>query len=106
MTTSRLNLIRPGDGGDARLFEQVEGVLNGQTRNSGTVTLTAGATSTTVNDPRFQSGQRVVLFPTTAHAAAVVATTYVPMPRSAGSFVITHTNTADVDKTFDYIFVG
>ncbi len=105
MTSSRLNLIRPNDGGDSRLFDQTEALLNGQTRNKGTVTLAAGATSTTVQDARYQSGQEVQLFPKTAHAAAVVASTYISA-QNAGNFVITHSNTADVDKTFSYIFIG
>lgn len=103
MTSSRLNLVRPDGSGD--LFDQIEALLNGQSRNSGTLTLTAGATSTDVKDARFQSSQYVVLFPMTAHAAAVVASTYVSA-RTTGQFTITHTNTADVDKTFGYIFVG
>jgi hypothetical protein len=105
MTSSRLNLLRPNEGGDARLFEQMEGVLNGQTRNRGTVTLTAGTTSTAVNDPRFQSAQTVVLMPTTANAAGALATTYISA-RTAKQFTLTHANVGTTDRTFEYLFVG
>jgi hypothetical protein len=103
--SSRLNLLKPDDGKDSRLFDQMEGVLNGQTRNRGTVTLTANAASTSVDDARFQSAQTVVLMPTTANAAAAIATTYVSA-RTAKQFTLTHANNAQVDKTFEYIFVG
>jgi hypothetical protein len=109
MSSTRLNLVRSEDKADIgffrRLFSQIEGLLNGQSRNSGTLTLSAGATSTDVDDARFQSGQRVVLFPTSAHAAAGAASTYVSA-KTTGQFTVTHPNTADVDKTFDYIFIG
>jgi hypothetical protein len=109
MTSSRLNLIRPDDEGRPgtwqRLFDQIEGLLNGQSRNRGSVTLTANAASTTVNDARFQSSQSVVLCPMTANAAAALATTYVSA-RNAKSFVLTHANNAQADKTFEYIFAG
>jgi hypothetical protein len=105
MTSSRLNLLRPNDGGDSRLFTQVESILDGRTRNRGSVTLTANAASTTVLDARFQSSQSVVLCPMTANAAAAVATTYVSS-RTTGSFVLTHANNAQVDRTFEYVFIG
>jgi hypothetical protein len=105
MTSSRLNLLRPNEGGDTRLFDQTEGLLNGQSRNRGSVTLTANAASTAVNDARFQSAQTVVLSPMTANAAAALATTYVSA-RTAKQFTLTHANNAQVDKTFEYIFVG
>lgn len=105
MTSSRLNLIRPGDGGDQRLFEQIEALLNGYARNSGTLTLTANAASTTVSDARFQSSQIPVLVAMTANAAVALATTYVSA-RGAGQFTLAHANNAQVDKTFGYVFVG
>lgn len=107
MTSSRLNLIRPDDGGDTRLFDQIEGLLNGQSRNVGTVTLTASAASTAVDDARFQSSQVPVFVPLTANAAAEygAGTMYVSA-RTAKQFTITHANNAQVDRTFGYIFAG
>jgi hypothetical protein len=103
--SSRLNLLRPNDGGDTRLFDQIEALLNGYSRNRGTLTLTANVTSTDVKDPRFESAQTVVLCPMTANAAAALATTYVSA-RTAKQFTLTHANTATTDRTFEYIFVG
>jgi hypothetical protein len=105
MTSSRLNLLRPNDGGDTRLFEQIEALLNGQSRNGGTFTLAANVASTDVKDARFQSGQIVVFSPLTANAATALATTYVSA-RTAKQFTLAHANNAQTDRTFGYIFVG
>jgi hypothetical protein len=106
---SRDNLLRPIERADetffSRLFDQIEGLLNGRSRNRGTVTLTANVTTTAVDDARFESGQTVVLVPMTANAAGALATTYVSA-RTAKQFTLTHANTATTDRTFEYIFVG
>lgn len=74
----------------------------------GSVTLTANAASTTVTIIRavgMASG--VFLSPQTANAAAAVATTYIaPATMTADSFVITHANNAQADKTFWYQVVS
>jgi hypothetical protein len=107
--SSRLNLLRPNEQVDAtytsRVFDTTEALLNGRSRNRGTLTLTANVTSTDVKDARFQSSQSVVLCPMTANAATAVATTYVSA-RTTGQFTLTHANTATTDRTFEYIFVG
>jgi hypothetical protein len=49
----------------------------------------------------------VFLFPATAHAAAVVATTYVTAPNVvAGQFTVTHAATANGDATFWWVCLG
>lgn len=87
------------------LAETINKVLKGRANNSGTFTLTDGATSTVVIDPAFESSMVPVFVPTTAHAATAIATTYVSA-RTTGSFTLTHANTADTDKTFLYIRWG
>ena len=106
---SRINLLSPADRFDdptliPRLFDMVEQTLNGQTRNSSSVTLEAGETSTTVNDPYFESHQIVLLQPMTLAAAAAQLTTFVSA-RYQGSFVITHAS-ASGSEVFGYVFVG
>lgn len=76
-------------------------VLRGRANNTGTFTLDAGSTSTTVVDPAFESSMVPLLIPTTAHAAAALSGLYVSS-RDKGSFTLTHANTADVDKSFLY----
>jgi hypothetical protein len=105
----RRSLVKPQDqiGGDflQRLWRTLEGIMDGRTRNVGTFTLTANDTTTTVNDARFESHQSVVWSPTTANAATAMTNVRVTT-RNQGSFVLTHSNTADVDKTFLYIIAG
>lgn len=72
----------------------------------GSCTLTASAGSTTVSDINVLTTSRIVLFPTSANAAADVgsaAGVYVSAKNDRTSFVITHPNNANNDKTFDYI---
>lgn len=71
---------------------------DGQT---GTVTLTANATSTTLSDPRITPSSVILLMPTTANAAGAIATTYIGSS-AIGSATITHANTATADRTFKY----
>lgn len=85
----------------------INNMLVGSLNVSDTVTLTANAASTTVTDARcsFQTG--VVLIPTTANAAAAIATTYISeTSRVNGSFVLTHANNAQTDRTFRYVLMG
>lgn len=71
---------------------------------TGTVTLTASTTTTTVTDSRVGHSSYINLMPTTANAAA--ENWYIGTITAGTSFVITHANTADVDKTFTYNIVG
>lgn len=88
-----------------RLFDSVEMLFNGRSRNQGSFTLTAGGTTTTVKHPLFESHQTLTWMPTTANAAGAMTNLYVSA-RTKGQFTLTHSNTATVDRTFEYIFVG
>ncbi len=83
----------------------VNEILKGRMNNTGTVTLTAGATSTDVDDNQFQSDQVPLLVPTTANAAAAITTTYLSA-RDKGTFTLTHANNAQTDRTFLYVRIG
>lgn len=107
---TRETLIRPVDdvsepGFLRRLFDTLELLFNGRTRNQGSVTLAANVTTTTVSHPLFESHQTVVLSPLTANAAAALATTYVSA-RAKGQFTLTHANAATTDREFEFIFAG
>lgn len=69
------------------------------------VTLTANAASTVVTDALVNSESLIVLMPTTANAAAALATTYIATVGD-GTFTITHANNAQADKTFRYGVLG
>lgn len=72
-----------------------------------TVTLTAGATSTTVADVRAGAFSFIGLTPLTANAASTQAAGNVYVStRAKRQFVLTHPNSASVDKTFAYVVLG
>jgi len=64
--------VLPPYGGDQRaVAEIVNGIMNGKTNNTGTVTLaTGGATSTTITDARIGSDSKIILAPASAAAYA------------------------------------
>lgn len=83
------------------IAETVNKLLSGRANNVGSITLTAGATSTVVEDNQFESAMVPLLIPTSANAATAISGLYVSA-RVNGSFTLTHANTADLDKTFLY----
>jgi hypothetical protein len=109
---NRENPINPAEAYDTpgfkrRLFEVLELLLNGRTRNQGSITLDASVTTTAVDNPNFESHQTVVFSPLTANAAAEIGAggMYVSS-RTTGQFTITHANNAQTDRNFEYVFVG
>ncbi len=85
----------------------IQQLAAGRSNAVGSVTLRDGETTTTVAAPNCGAGSHVFLFPQTANAAAVVATTYVLATNvTAGQFIITHASDADTDQTFSYVCLG
>lgn len=68
-------------------------------------TLTPNATTTTVTAPNCATGSAPLPIAMTANAAAALATTYCSAVNN-GSFVITHANNAQVDRTFRFATFG
>lgn len=77
----------------------------GRSNATGSVTLAAGATSTTVAADNCAPQSAVFLFPKTANGAAALATTFI---NSVGkqSFTISHANNAQTDRSFFYVCLG
>lgn len=88
------------------VIEVLKRAMLGGLNCTGTVTLTANAGTTTIQDKRISSQSAVVLTPTTANAAGALATTYASTITPGDSFVLTHTNNAQADKTFNYAILG
>jgi hypothetical protein len=85
----------------------IQGLAQGRSNAVGVVTLRASQTTTTVLAPNCGAGSAVFLFPQTANAAAVVASTYILAANVApGNFVITHPSNSNTDKTFSYVCLG
>ena len=90
-----------------KIAETTNSLRDGKINSTGTVTLTANAGTTTLTDVRIGRTTKVVLVPTTANAAAAVATTYQTYPNAAvEAAVINHANNAQTDKTFAYCLLG
>ena len=69
---------------------------------TGEVTLAvAPATTTAINNSLIVAGSRPFLYPKTANAAGVVATTYATS--GAGTVTVTHAAAASADRTFHYV---
>jgi hypothetical protein len=77
----------------------------GHLQNAGSVTLRASQTTTTVTDERVSVNSVPLFTPMTSSAAATVPTLWVSTV-TTGSFTITHSSTAAVDKTFRYALLG
>ena len=95
-----------GGSADPRLVLQLlREVKSGKLNCAGSVTLTASAASTAVTDANVGVNTVILLMPTTANAAAALATTYVSS-RGDQTFTVTHANNAQVDRTFEYVAIG
>lgn len=101
---ARMYRTLPYQGGEPRAVAEVtNNAMNGKTNNTGSVTLRASNTTTTLNDERLGFDSVVLLSPLTANAAA--QSPYIST-KAKGSVVITHTSVAKADLNFDYIIVG
>lgn len=93
-------------GADARVvIERINRILQGKLNAVTTVTLTAGATSTTLTDSRISAESFIGLTPTTANAATATAVLRVSA-KTSGSATLTHNSTADTDRTYDVLIIG
>jgi len=88
-----------------RLADAINAALQGRIESRGSVTLTAGATTTTVDHPLAHAESVILLMPTTANAAAALANVYVSA-RASRTFTLTHANNAQVDRTFEFMVLG
>jgi len=102
-------VLAPGETGVARIVAAVRQLIAGRSNAAGVVTLAANAASTTVQAPNCASGSAIFLTPCTANAAAELknGTIYVQQANVANkSFVITHANNGQTDRTFYFLAIG
>lgn len=105
MTTGSGLALSPSEVEPHRMAAAIRQLIEGRSNAVGTCTLTANAGSTVVTAVNCGPQSAVFLFPTSANAAAIVAATYVSAV-AAGSFTVTHTNSAATGKTFFYVCLG
>ncbi len=88
-----------------KILLSLQQLAAGRSNATGSVTLAANTTTTTVTPINCAAGSAVFLCPTTANAAAALSTTYVSTVAKQ-SFTLTHANNAQVDRTFYYVCLG
>ena len=81
-------------------------LMRGQSNATLQVTLNAGVTTTTINDARISLQTAPMMVPTTANAAAELASGSVFVTPAKGQAVITHRNNAQTDRTFNVALIG
>jgi hypothetical protein len=96
----------PDTGQHLRLVStSLNNTINGKLNSTGTITLTASATSTTLTDARI-SGNSVILFmPTTANGRTALNNLFVSA-RSNGSATLTHASSSNNDQNLSYCVIG
>lgn len=80
---------------------RINSILRGKTNNVGDVKLTAGATTTQINNPIITPLSHITLSPLSANSAAALATTYISN-RTEGQATLTHANAGTTDRDFTY----
>lgn len=76
-------------------------VIGGKRNATTSLTLAAGVTTTTLTDSRIGYFSVITLMPKTANAAGALAGLYITP--GDGSAVVTHANTATLDRTFGVV---
>ena len=89
-----------------QLAVEINQLLNGRVNSTGSVTLTASVSTTTVQDKRVGDTSVILFMPATVNAATEfgAGTMYVSTITAGTSFVITHVNNAQADRTFRYLW--
>lgn len=88
-----------------RLADAIALLLQGKMNATSEITLTAGATSTTITDPRIGPSTFLGFSPLSASAAAAQGALYVSSQQN-GQATLTHASNAAADQTFRLLLVG
>jgi hypothetical protein len=88
-----------------RVHDVIRGIQAGKLNATTTVTLAAGATTTTFEDERIGPASVILFMPLTAHAAGALGGLHVS-GRAQGSATLAHANSVDADKTFGVAIIG
>lgn len=88
-----------------QLAQAIAGVLQGKINVTQTVTLTASATSTVVQDPRIGANSALLWSPLTASAAANSASIWVGS-RGQGVATLNHSSNPAADMSYIMVILG
>lgn len=100
-----LQSLQPQSATTLQVATTLNEMLKGRGNNVGSITLTPSVTTSTISDIRIKQTMTAVLIPRTANAAAAMTNVYISAVAD-GSITLTHSSTATVDRTFDYILHG
>ena len=100
-----MNVLPPASTSLRLAIQAINQLIAGRSNAAYEVTLTPGATTTTLTSENINANSRPVLTAKTANAAAALATTYA-VTTSAGVVTITHANNAQTDRTFHVLIIG
>tara|TARA_R100001015_G_C4507069_1_gene79868 strand:+ start:49 stop:378 length:330 start_codon:yes stop_codon:yes gene_type:complete len=79
--------------------------IDGKLNSTGSITLRASQTTTTLTDERIGGNSIILFMPTTANANTAKANLYVSS-RGEKTATLTHASSANADQTFGYIVIG
>ena len=101
------NCPSPAETNIAKIVLAIRDLYAGRSNCSGTFTCATGAATTVVSAKNCGSGSKIQITPTTANAATEMGngTIYVGTT-AAGSFTVTHVNSATTGRTFNYVICG
>ncbi len=101
------NTLAPDEKDIYKIVRAVRDLFEGRSNAVGSFTLKPSAGSTTVTAPNCGAASTVLAFAKTANAAAEIGngTMYIGTVNN-GSFVVTHANNAQADRTFLYVTLG
>lgn len=101
------NVPAPNENDLFRIVRAIRDLFEGRSNAVGQFTCATGAATTSVSAANCGSDSKILLTPRHANAAAELGagTLYVSAV-TAGSFTVTHANSATADRTFDYAIQG
>ena len=99
--------VPPQGGSPREVASAINLLIDGKNNATGTFTLTASTTTTTVSDLRAGTNSVITYVPITANASSEIgAGTIFISARNDESFVLTHANNSQSDRTFIYAIIG
>jgi hypothetical protein len=97
------NCPSPNETNLPKIVLAVRDLFAGRSNRTGSFTMRTNQATTVVTAPNCGASSVITLTPTTANAATEYgAGTWYISAKAAGSFTVTHTNSATASRTFDY----
>jgi len=87
------------------ISSSLNNTIDGKLNSTGSITLTASSTTSTLTNARIGENSVIVFMPTTANARTALNTLYVSA-RVNGSATLTHASSGNTDQTFGFTIFG